>query len=111
MVMQRCAGVELPEVMRRYVHQFASQPWDGLAPETDEDVLSSMLGTYELVNMCISIPHPLNIQTTSVAELVKGSELVKLHSTQKGIDDESDEESDEEEEEEDGEEQATPPVK
>merc|ERR1712178_60783 len=30
MIMQRSAGVELSEVMRRYVQQFASQPWDSL---------------------------------------------------------------------------------
>merc|ERR1712216_416330 len=58
------------------------------------------MATYGLVNMCISIPHPLNTQNGRVVELLQGPALAKLHELQKGVDDESDEEDEEEEDEE-----------
>jgi len=67
------------------------------APFLDFDTLARMMGTYELVNMCISIPHPLNTQCVQIAELIQGAALGKLHELQKGIDDESDEEDEDEE--------------
>lgn len=65
-------------------------------PFLEVETLSSMLGTYELVNMCISIPHPLNLQSDHIAELLQGPALAKLHALQKGVDDDSDDEDDEE---------------
>jgi hypothetical protein len=70
-------------------------------PFLEDNIISSMLGTYELVNMCISIPHPLNTQNAKVAELLEGAALAKLHESQKGVDDESDEEDEEDEADED----------
>merc|ERR1712178_62634 len=58
------------------------------------------MGTYELVNMCISIPHPLNTRAAEIAELLQGPSLANLHGLQKGVDDESDEEDEEEDEDE-----------
>jgi hypothetical protein len=69
------------------------------APFLDIDTLSGMLGTYELVNMCISIPHPLNTQNAQIAELLQGKALADLHALQKDIDAESDEEDEEDDEE------------
>jgi len=68
------------------------------APFLDMDTLSGMMGTYELVNMCISIPHPLNTQKAGIAELLQGNALASLHALQKGVDDESDEEDSDDEE-------------
>jgi len=78
------------------------------APFLDFDVLSSMMGTYELVNMCISIYHPLNSQCSQIAEILKGSTdtrlTERLHELQKGVDEDSDSSSDEEDDEEEGDE-------
>lgn len=79
---------------RNYLLQiYADEPL--AEPFLDMDTLSSMLGTYELVNMCISIPHPLNSQGSRIADLLGGSALAKLHEQQKGVDSESDDEDEE----------------
>eukprot|EP00747_Dinoflagellata_sp_TGD_P064769 gnl/TRDRNA2_/TRDRNA2_154042_c0_seq3.p1 gnl/TRDRNA2_/TRDRNA2_154042_c0~~gnl/TRDRNA2_/TRDRNA2_154042_c0_seq3.p1 ORF type:complete len:289 (-),score=67.10 gnl/TRDRNA2_/TRDRNA2_154042_c0_seq3:48-914(-) len=128
MLLQRRRGQPLEEVLRRYAHQFARQPWDSLAKEDDKDgdtpaarrellaeastllqaifegepqaqplldvdLLSNLLGTFELVNMCISIPHPFNQAGTReyVAELLDDEVLVQVHTKQHDLD--SDEES------------------
>eukprot|EP00435_Cladocopium_sp_Y103_P043827 s343_g12.t1 len=98
MILARKDGLETSQVMHRYAYQFASAPWSSLA-DTAEDaqardqwfaqtceflreifpaeseflepnLLSGLLGTFELVNMCVSIPHPLNLQGPDVADLL-----------------------------------------
>jgi len=64
-------------------------------PFLDIEILSSMMGTYEQVNMCISISHPLNTQCDRTSELLQPVALAKLHRFQKGVDQDSDEEDDE----------------
>lgn len=44
-----------------------------VGPLLEPELLSGLLGTYELVNMCISLPHPLNEDGKKVAELLAGT--------------------------------------
>mmetsp|Transcript_35151 Transcript_35151/g.65102 ORF Transcript_35151/g.65102 Transcript_35151/m.65102 type:complete len:200 (-) Transcript_35151:72-671(-) len=60
------------------------------------DVLSSMMGTYELVNMCISIYHPLNVYKERLLDLLPSESLASINAAQRCVDD--DEEEDEEDE-------------
>lgn len=87
----------LEQALGLLVQVFAGQ--ELAAPFLDFDTLALMMGTYELVNMCISIPHPLNMQCSQTAELMEAVALGKLHELQKGVDDESDDEDEGEDDE------------
>jgi hypothetical protein len=76
-------------------HIFAGE--DLAAPFLTIEVLSGMLGTYDLVNMTISIPHPLNVKGDRIADVMKNIVLAELHGLQKGVCEDSDEEDDESE--------------
>jgi|EP00427_Karlodinium_veneficum_P020376 hypothetical protein len=70
-------------------------------PFLETSILSGMLGTYDLVNMTISIPHPLNTKCDSIAELLGESTLIKLNEQQRTVDDSDTEDECEEDEAED----------
>ncbi|CAE7023973.1 ATXR2 [Symbiodinium natans] len=62
-------GSDTPEERRRCLSRAIPlietifEAEDMAADFLDADLLSGILGTYELVNMCISLPHPLNSHT------------------------------------------------
>eukprot|EP00931_Biecheleriopsis_adriatica_P108221 TRINITY_DN82562_c0_g1_i1.p1 TRINITY_DN82562_c0_g1~~TRINITY_DN82562_c0_g1_i1.p1 ORF type:complete len:551 (+),score=94.18 TRINITY_DN82562_c0_g1_i1:29-1681(+) len=53
----------------------------------EPSLLSGLLGTFELVNMCISIPHPLNSEGQRVQELLSGRVAAQLDELQKPLED------------------------
>ncbi|CAE8722337.1 unnamed protein product [Polarella glacialis] len=58
-------------------------------------VLSSLMGSFELVNMCIALPHPLNRHGDKLCELLGGDVLAKIAKNQEQVeDDDSDVEGD-----------------
>lgn len=124
-------GDALEEVMRRYVRQFASRPWEELADEDGDvkdtpaarrelfvqaqsllqeifageedampflepELLSGLLGTYELVNMCVSLVHPLNARGSDICELLSRPALARVAELQRAVDEDSDSDGDEE---------------
>mmetsp|Transcript_166487 Transcript_166487/g.534911 ORF Transcript_166487/g.534911 Transcript_166487/m.534911 type:complete len:567 (+) Transcript_166487:109-1809(+) len=73
------------------------------APLLAPELLSGLLGSYELVNMCISLLHPLNAEGNRVGELLKGTGILPLLADFQG---QAEQDSDSEAEEEGGEEEA-----
>lgn len=124
MILARKDGFETSQVKHRFAYQFASAPWSSLA-DTAEDaqardqwfaqaceflgqifpaeseflepnLLSGLLGTFELVNMCVSIPHPLNLQP-EVADILSVELAESLAKLQEALQ-ESDSEAEDEDE-------------
>ena len=114
------------QVKHRFGYQFASASWTSLADSESEaqarerwfaealellkaifpneedflepKFLSGLLGTFELVNMCVSIPHPLNLYGPRLAESLSeelAACLVKLQEPLQELDSEEEEEADE----------------
>eukprot|EP00929_Paragymnodinium_shiwhaense_P026868 TRINITY_DN15881_c0_g1_i4.p1 TRINITY_DN15881_c0_g1~~TRINITY_DN15881_c0_g1_i4.p1 ORF type:complete len:482 (+),score=121.56 TRINITY_DN15881_c0_g1_i4:156-1601(+) len=69
-------------------------------PFLETKLLSGLLGTFELVNMCISLPNALNREGEKVCELLDGATLARIGKIQEAVnDDDSDGECEDEEEE------------
>merc|ERR1712224_43398 len=62
-----------------------------------------MLGTFEMVNMCINLPHPFNSKDMreQIVKLLSSETLAHVAEKQRNVDEDSDDESSEEEETED----------
>lgn len=68
-------------------------------PLLERDLLCRMLGTYDVVNMCVTLENPLNEQGEAVASLLPGDLLAKICDLQQTADTESDDEAEESAEE------------
>jgi len=58
-----------------------------IKPFLELDFLSGLMGTFELVNICISIPHPLSSQGLLLCDMLDADTLTKLHELQRDADD------------------------
>merc|ERR1712060_537541 len=57
-------------------HIFQNEPL--AAPLLETDFLNSLLGTFELVNMCISLPHPLRAHGEELCKVIDSSTLGQI---------------------------------
>lgn len=58
-----------------------------IEPFLELNFLSGLMGTFELVNICIQIPHPLNTQGPLLCDTLDASTLTHLHDLQRGAGD------------------------
>jgi len=85
----------LAEAMGFLLDLFAGE--EELEPFLELKFLSGLMGTFELVNVCISIPHPVSTQGQLLCDMLDAGTLMQLHDLQRGADnsDSSDDEGSE----------------
>lgn len=58
-----------------------------MEPFLELNFLSGLMGTFELVNLCIQIPHPVSAQGQLLCDMLDASTLTRLHELQRGAGD------------------------